>query len=105
MRYIYTWCLVYLVSLSAVAQQNGIISGKVLDGSTHFSLPGATLRLDAYNRYTISTQTGDYEFLGVPAGIYEVTISYLGYGSQTSEVTVTAGGNAVVNFELKGGGY
>jgi len=104
MRYIYTVCLIYLVSLSAVAQQNGIISGKVLDGATHFSLPGATLRLDAYNRYTISTQTGDYEFLGVPAGTYEVTISYLGYGSQTREVTVTAGGNAVVNFELKGGG-
>lgn len=103
MRYIYSFCLFWMIAFSGFAQQNGIISGKVIDGATRFSLPGATLRLDADNRYTVSTQTGDYEFLGVPAGTYQITINYLGYRLQTKAVTLSAGRNAVVNFELEGG--
>lgn len=64
------------------------------------SLPGATLTLDKEQRYTISNQLGDYEFLNVPEGKYEVTIRYLGYKPHTSEVTVVAGENSRLNFEL-----
>ncbi len=103
MRYIYAMCFFWLIAVFGFAQQNGIISGKVIDGTTRFSLPGATLRLDVDNRYTVSAQTGDYEFLGVPAGTYEVTIHYLGYQSQTKQVTVAAGVNTVVDFSLESG--
>ncbi len=88
---------------TGAAQQSGIISGKVIDGTTRFSLPGATLKLNVGNRYTVSTQTGDFEFLGVPAGTYEVSVHYLGYRELKRAVTVSAGGNAVLGFELESG--
>lgn len=104
MQYIYLLCLFWIIAFPSFAQQNGIISGKVVDGTTHLSLPGATLKLNVGGRYTVSTQTGDYEFLGVPPGAYEVSVNYLGYQAQTKTVTVSAGENAVVLFDLQSGG-
>ncbi|MFC3199271.1 TonB-dependent receptor [Parapedobacter deserti] len=95
--------LALLISLTAFAQQNGVISGRVIDGSTRLSLPGATLRINIGNRYTVSSQTGEYEFLGVPSGTYEISINYLGYPPQTRTVTVTAAGNVRVDFQLEPG--
>lgn len=92
--------LLLLTSITVLAQQQGVISGKVIDNSTRLSLPGATLRVNMGNRYTVSTQTGEYEFLGVPAGTYEVSINYLGYRSLVKTVTVAAGVNTKVDFEL-----
>ncbi|SKB47473.1 TonB-dependent receptor [Parapedobacter luteus] len=96
----FTLPLVLLISITAFAQQNGVISGKVIDGATRLSLPGATLRVNVGNRYTVSSQTGEYEFLGVPAGTYEVLVNYLGYPSQTKTVTVAAGENSRIDFQL-----
>lgn len=104
MRYIFTLCLVALLSFSGAAQQSGVISGKVVDSATRLSLPGATLRISTYNRYTVSTQTGDYEFLGVPAGTYTVSVNYLGYGTKTATVTVESGKNTELSFSLEAGG-
>ncbi|WP_257658877.1 TonB-dependent receptor [Parapedobacter lycopersici] len=103
-QYFYSFLLLTFMSASAFAQQNGVISGKVVDASTQLSLPGATLRFNTGNRYTVSTQTGEFEFLNVPAGRYEVSINYLGYGPQTKTVTLTAGENAVLDFSLEAGG-
>ncbi|WP_228467051.1 TonB-dependent receptor [Adhaeribacter swui] len=80
--------------------QNGVVSGKVTDAENNFSLPGATVKFSNGNRYTISNQTGDYEFLNIPVGSYEVEISYLGYQRQVQQVTVEAGKNTVVNFNM-----
>ncbi|WP_257670130.1 TonB-dependent receptor [Parapedobacter tibetensis] len=104
MRYIFTWCLFLLASVGGFAQQNGLISGKVVDGATRLSLPGATIKLNVGNRYTISTQSGNFEFLNVPSGTYEVSINYLGYQPATAIVTVTGRQNVVVDFELDAGG-
>lgn len=106
MKYIFFTLIPFmlLTSIAASAQQNGVISGKVIDGSTRFSLPGATLRVNVGNRYTVSTQTGEYEFLGVPAGTYEVSVNYLGYQSQVKTVTVKAEVNTRIDFELEPGG-
>ena len=95
-------CLMAL-GLTAHAQKNGVISGKITDGEGNFSLPGATVRLSESNRYTISNQIGDYEFLNIPAGTYTVEVLYLGYQPQSQEVVVEEGKNAVVNFTMTGG--
>src|SRR5690606_34214238 len=65
---------------------------------------GATLRLNIGNRYTVSVQTGEYEFLNVPAGTYEVSIHYLGYQPHTQTVMLSSGQNAVLDFSLEAGG-
>ena len=66
-------------------------------------MPGAVLRLDKFNRYTVSDNNGYYEFLNVPVGVYDVSVEYLGYLPATVSATVEARGNAVVNFKLQAG--
>lgn len=92
-----------MTGLSVYAQKNGVISGKITDNDGNFSLPGATVKLGENNRYTISNQTGDFEFLNIPAGTYEVEVLYLGYQTQSQQVTVEEGKHAVINFVLISG--
>lgn len=84
------------------AQNGGIISGIVKDENS-VSLPGATLTLDKYNRYTISDQNGYYEFLNVPEGTYQVEVTYIGFQKTSIEVAVRAGKNTVKNISMHEG--
>lgn len=95
--------LFVMAGLSGYAQKNGVISGKITDHDGNFSLPGATVKLGESNRYTISNQTGDFEFLNIPAGTYQVEVLYLGYQTQSQQVTVEEGKHAVINFVLTSG--
>jgi len=95
--------LFVMAGLSGYAQKNGIISGKITDHDGNFSLPGATVKLGESNRYTVSNQTGDFEFLNIPAGTYQVEVLYLGYQTQSQQVTVEDGKHAVINFVLVSG--
>jgi TonB-dependent receptor len=91
---------VFLSAIASYAQGNGVISGKITDRDNNFSLPGATIRFTDGSRYTISNQIGDYEFLNIPAGSYQVAVIYLGYEGLTQEITVEAGKTAVLNFAI-----
>ena len=95
--------LFVMTGLSGYAQKNGVISGKITDHDGNFSLPGATVKLSEGNRYTVSNQTGDFEFLNIPSGTYQVEVLYLGYQTQTQQVTVEEGKHAVINFVLISG--
>ena len=91
-----------LVSAISFAQ-NGVITGKVVDGENNFSLPGATIKIENSNRYTISDQNGGYEFLSLPEGTYNVYVEYLGYITASQEVIISSDQNTVANFELFSG--
>ncbi|MNQ26773.1 Colicin I receptor precursor [compost metagenome] len=84
--------------------QKGVISGKVLDAGDNMPLPGAMLEIVGMNKYTISDYNGRYEFLNVVVGSYTVQVKYMGYASAKGELVVTAGANAVYNFELVASG-
>lgn len=92
-----------MAGFSAYAQKNGVISGKITDNDGNFSLPGANLKLVDSNRYTVSNQNGDFEFLNIPAGSYQIEVLYLGYQTQTQQVVVEEGKHAVINFVLLSG--
>lgn len=92
-----------LAVYSVYAQKNGVITGKITDNDGNFSLPGATVKLTESNRYTVSNQTGDFEFLNIPSGTYQVEVIYLGYQTQSQQVTVEEGKHAVINFVLISG--
>jgi len=95
--------LTLIILLSAIvssAQNGGLISGIVKDKSD-VSLPGATLKLDKYNRYTISDQNGYFEFLNVPEDSYTIKVSYIGFKSATEAVNVTQGKNTVIDLTLE----
>lgn len=95
----------FLLTLSSYASaQSGLITGKVVDREQNFSMPGATLRLGGTNRYTISKETGNFEFLNVPAGSYDLTVSYIGYKEFKTTVTVIAGKATDIRVVLETGG-
>ncbi|MBE8714711.1 TonB-dependent receptor [Sphingobacterium hungaricum] len=95
----YLLILLLLISSSLFAQ-NTILKGKILDGSDKFSLPGATLKIDEGNRYTISDATGNFEFLNIPEGTYTLHVDYLGYSHYTQKVTVSRSNNRPVEIIL-----
>ncbi|WP_443944336.1 TonB-dependent receptor [Pedobacter sp. AW1-32] len=103
MKTLFTSVLLLLSVVICRAQGTGLITGKIIEKATKASLPGATIRLNTGNRYTTSDQTGDYEFLRVPAGSYEIEVIYMGYKTQKQTVNVQANGNAVINFSLEDG--
>jgi len=88
-----------LISITTYAQ-NGVIAGKVIDGNNQFSLPGATLKIEDSNRYTITDQNGGYQFLSLPEGTYTVYVEYIGYISSKQEITVASNETTSANFEL-----
>lgn len=92
--------LVFASNQIANAQKTGIISGKITEAETNFSLPGATIKLEGINKYTYSNQNGEFEFLNIPEGNYQVEITYIGYEKQTQEVKVEAGKNTNIKFVL-----
>lgn len=91
------------VGFTGFAQKNGVISGKITDSDGNFSLPGATVKLNVGNKYTVSDQIGDFEFLNVPAGSYKIEVLYIGYQTVSQDVTVEEGKNVVINFKLSSG--
>ena len=102
MKHFLSFLFVLLLSVRVLAQEGGLVSGTVKD-ATGMTLPGAVLKLDRFNRYTVSDNDGYFEFLNVPAGSYRVEVEYLGYEPAVLEATVTAGGNAVVDFVMQEG--
>lgn len=94
---------ILFMGLCSNAQKNGVIAGKITESENNFSLPGATVKISSGNRYTISDQIGDFEFLNVPAGNYEVQVIYIGYQPLTQNVVVEEGKTATVNFSLHSG--
>lgn len=83
--------------------QSGVISGKVVDQNDHFSLPGATLRIENSNKYTVSDKNGNYQFLNLKPGTYTVYIDYLGYETVSKQIEVTEHNNTVFDFSLSSG--
>ncbi|MFC6102287.1 TonB-dependent receptor [Olivibacter domesticus] len=103
MKRFFTTSLLIMATLLGYAQGHGVISGKIMEAISKASLPGATIRLNVGNRYTISDQTGNYEFLNVPVGTYELEVVYMGYQTKKQPVVVQDGHNIVVNLSLEDG--
>ena len=102
MRNLLLLCTI-IFSLYSNAQGKGVISGKVTENESNFSLPGATLKLSGTNKYTISDSDGDFEFLDITEGTYQLEITYIGYQKFSKEVKVIAGKNNRISLVLLSG--
>ena len=65
------------------AQNSYTISGSVFDESTNESIIGAQVFLNGTTIGTTTRENGDFELSGIPEGIYELVVSFLGYESQS----------------------
>ena len=87
-----------LVSFNALAQKKVTLSGYIRDVQNGEALIAATVYIQELE---IGTQTNNYGFysISMPAGIYTVIYSYVGYGVHTETVQMVA--SQVFDAELK----
>jgi len=86
-RYCSLTLIACLFSFAAAAQARFTLSGVVRAADTRELLPGASVAIPALPAGTATDENGAYS-LDVPAGSYEVVVSFLGYQTTTNQVTV-----------------
>ncbi len=90
-----------LISFQGIGQEgNGVLRGRISDASQQ-TLPGATVYLEETKNGVVSDVNGFYLLPKIPAGTYHVVVSYVGYKTETFEVTVLAGKTTEKNIVLK----
>lgn len=99
---IFTFLALFLCVGAAFAQK-ATLKGKMVDGKSKEALIGATVFLVVQGENTVGAVSdfdGNYEMAEIPAGTYKVVASYVGYASDTSEMTFTDGQALTKDFEL-----
>ncbi len=92
--------ILFSFSFSALAQK-GIIKGKITDAKTNEPIISANVIITNTTIGVVSDLEGVFEFSGLEPGLYSITVSYLGYSSQTiSEIQVTNSRPATYDFQL-----
>lgn len=101
-RFVPILALTALLALPSflAAQQTGSITGTVVDATNQQPLSGAQISVEGTQRGALSDARGRFLILRVPTGPQTVRVTYIGYATQTQEVTVGPGEAVTVNFEL-----
>ena len=101
-RFLMVCALVMPFAASAqTAPGRCVILGKVVDATTNAPLPFASVVLQGQSSGTATDFEGAYRLEGVPAGVHNVVVSFLGYTPETVfEIETTPARPAVVNVAL-----
>ena len=77
----------------------GSVAGNVSDGLTGSPIAGAIVTV-SNGLTTVSDLNGNYSFPAVLSGSYTVTVSAIGYVSQSQVISVKPGHQTTQNFQL-----
>ena len=92
--------LVALLLPAQLVAQNGAVTGQVTAATTGQPVNGVQINIMDTQLGALSNVSGRFLINRVPPGTYTVQAVYVGYGTQTQEVTVTPGGTATADFAL-----
>ncbi|MCY4399063.1 MAG: TonB-dependent receptor [Gemmatimonadetes bacterium] len=92
--------LVATVQAPAMAQ-TGSITGSVRSATNGQPIAGAQVAIPELNMGILANNVGRYLLQNVPAGTHTMQVQYIGYSATTAEVTVTADGAVVQDFDLR----
>jgi hypothetical protein len=90
--------LLLIAFLNAPAAAQVSFKGKVYDKSTDEILIGAAIILKGTNYYTISGLDGSYNISNIPAGTYNMEVSYISY--ETLNETIALSSNITHDIRL-----
>ncbi|MBG26648.1 MULTISPECIES: TonB-dependent receptor [Croceibacter] len=82
-----TIVLLFTVYLNCFSQENSTIKGRITDADQK-PLSGVNVLIAQLNTGTQSNEQGDFSIENLSAGNYTLTISYLGFKTQTKQVSV-----------------
>ena len=101
-RLILGFILLLLMGTSALATTAGKITGVITDAATGETLPGANVTLEGTRKGATTDTEGRYLILAVDPGMYSLTATMVGYGTEKKEaVQVIVDYTSTVNFALK----
>jgi hypothetical protein len=91
-------------AVPALAQQQGSISGKVVDASS-LVLPGATVTVaeqnTGFNRVVVTAETGAYSVPNLDPGSYTVSVEMSGFATlKQPDIALTAGSAITLDFKM-----
>ncbi|MBC9794614.1 TonB-dependent receptor [Sinomicrobium weinanense] len=95
-----TCSIALLVSAYSYAEVSGVLKGRVLD-EDDLPLPGASVLITSITKGAVTDVDGFYTMTGLDEGTYEVSVSYLGYNTQTQTVTIKEGQTIRLDFKMK----
>ncbi len=94
-----------LISLFMAAEANGqsfgIVRGQVTDAASGDPLPGANVVVEGTSMGTATGADGRFVLARVPSGARTLHASFLGYETQSAQVTVEPRSTVVQNFGLQ----
>jgi outer membrane receptor protein involved in Fe transport len=96
----YLIAAIMVISVAAMAQEGGTVTGKIIDKENGEALPGAQIFLPSTSIGTLSDVNGNYS-LDVPAGKNTLQVSFVGYHMQQIEIDVAANKKITQNFSLE----
>ena len=88
-------------AVGVTAQNTGTVTGLVRDGTTLAPLAGAQVAVEGTGVGGLVNNVGRFLLLNVPAGTQTVNVTMIGYGAASATVSVTAGGTATLDFEMR----
>src|SRR5262249_46948592 len=93
-------CSLFQPAPLAAQERKGTVTGHVTD-ATHAVLQGARIELKPNGPTAVSDNEGQFVISGVVPGQYTLTVSYMGFGTFSKDMTVTAGQMASVDAVLQ----
>ena len=103
LRKLLSTAMVCLLTIGTAFAQSGSLSGTVTDAQSGEILPGANVVIEQLSRGAPVNAEGEYEITGIPAGTYQVSVTFIGYNESTKSVEITSGESATLNFALQAG--
>ncbi len=81
--------------------QTAIIKGIVIDANNEEPLIGANIYIEQTKLGEMTGNNGSFSINGLSAGSYDLTISYMGYHTQTEKLTLREGETRKITVRLK----
>ncbi|MFY7999236.1 MAG: SusC/RagA family TonB-linked outer membrane protein [Candidatus Kapaibacteriota bacterium] len=88
---------------SALALAAGRIVGKATDDDTNAPLGGVSIKVKVGGKVmgAFTGKDGSYEIRNVPAGIYDISASYIGFKTKNAKITVADDADAKLDFKMQ----
>jgi iron complex outermembrane receptor protein len=93
-------CCLIPAALHAQTPATGTVQGRVYNPVSKEYVRNAEVRLEGTNQVTYTENDGSFQFINVPAGTVEISVTYTGYNPVKESFTVTSGQIATREINL-----
>jgi outer membrane receptor protein involved in Fe transport len=89
----------FFLNCGFLTGQEGILTGKITDAITEEALTGASIQIVGTTTGTVADIDGNFS-LPIDAGTHEIKVSFVGYLTESIEVTVSDGEQVSLDIQL-----